>query len=142
MRLGLTGTDVGPSKRAVAMRLPGTPPPGGSSRAPGLPLQEHQPADADVTFLLTTAGHNASIVSEPDRPGRSFRSLTKAAGDKYLDPEAWEKIALRKEGSWWPEWFAWLEARSGGPAAPPSLGAAQAGYPPLCPAPGRYVFQR
>ncbi len=45
-----------------------------------------------------------------------------------------------KEGSWWPEWVAWLEARSGAPVAPPHIGAPGAGYAPLAAAPGSYVL--
>ena len=33
----------------------------------------HLLTDTEVTFLLTTGGHNAGIVSEPDSRGRSFR---------------------------------------------------------------------
>jgi polyhydroxyalkanoate synthase subunit PhaC len=102
----------------------------------------HLLTNADVTFLLTTGGHNAGIVSDPGRPGRSFRVLTKGASDRYVDPDSWERIAIRKDGSWWPEWVSWLESRSSAPAAPPSMGAVEAGYPPLGPAPGTYVFER
>ena len=45
--------------------------------------------DTDVTFLLTTGGHNAGIVSEPGRGGRSYRVLTKGAEDRYIDADAW-----------------------------------------------------
>ncbi len=97
--------------------------------------------DTDVTYLLTGGGHNAGIVSEPGHDGRSFQVMTKQADDRYLDPDAFLETAPRKEGSWWPEWVAWLAARSGAPVAPPSMGAAQAGYAPLGDAPGSYVLQ-
>ena len=91
--------------------------------------------DTEVTFLLTTGGHNAGIVSEPGRAGRSYRVLTRSAHDRYLDAESWEAAAARKEGSWWPEWTEWLAARSGGPVELPRMGA------PLADAPGTYVLQ-
>jgi polyhydroxyalkanoate synthase len=96
----------------------------------------HQLADAAVTFLLASGGHNAGIVSEPGRPGRSFQVRTKAEADPHLDPETWLAATPRKEGSWWPEWVAWLDARSGAPVDPPPLGAG------LCDAPGTYVMER
>ena len=65
--------------------------------------------DTDVTYLLTGGGHNAGIVSEPGHDGRSFQVMTKQADDRYLDPDAFLETAPRKEGSWWPEWVAWLE---------------------------------
>jgi polyhydroxyalkanoate synthase len=97
--------------------------------------------DTDVTYLLTGGGHNAGIVSEPGHDGRSFQVMTKRADDRYLDPDTFLQVAPRKQGSWWPEWIAWLNARSGAPVAPPSMGAAQAGYAPLGDAPGTYVLQ-
>jgi polyhydroxyalkanoate synthase len=102
----------------------------------------HLLADTAVTFLLTTGGHNAGIVSGPDRPDRTFRILRKRARDRYLDPDVGLARAQRKNGSWWPEWVAWLEARSGAPETPPTIGASEAGYPLLHPAPGTYVLGR
>jgi polyhydroxyalkanoate synthase len=101
----------------------------------------HLLTDTEVTYLLATGGHNAGIVSEPGRDGRSFQVLTKTADDRYVDPDAWSAQAPRKQGSWWPEWAAWLAVRSGDPVAPPGVGAAAAGYPPLGDAPGSYVLQ-
>jgi polyhydroxyalkanoate synthase len=46
-----------------------------------------------------------------------------------------------KEGSWWPEWAAWLAQHSGAPVPPPQMGARAAGYVPLGNAPGTYVLQ-
>jgi polyhydroxyalkanoate synthase len=98
--------------------------------------------EAEVTYLLTTGGHNAGIVSEPGRAGRGFRIRTKGPSDHYLDPERFYAEASRKDGSWWPEWVAWLADRSGAMTAVPAMGAPQAGYPPLGDAPGAYVFEQ
>lgn len=97
---------------------------------------------ADVTFLLTSGGHNAGIVSEPGHPGRSFQVATRAHGARYVDPDAWAERTPRQPGSWWPAWQGWLAERSGALSRPPALGHAKAGYPPLGPAPGTYVLQR
>lgn len=93
--------------------------------------------DADVTFLLASGGHNAGIVSPPGRPGRHYRVYTKAADERYLDPDDFVRTARRAEGSWWPEWAGWLAARSGPPVPPPPMGLPD--QPALGPAPGTYV---
>ncbi|MDE4061460.1 alpha/beta fold hydrolase [Phaeobacter gallaeciensis] len=87
-----------------------------------------------VTFVLTKGGHNAGVVSEPGHPRRHYHVHTSCDRDRYLPPDEWREVAERKEGSWWPEWVAWLETRSGDPTAPPAMGEA------LCPAPGTYVL--
>ena len=97
--------------------------------------------DTDVTYLLTSGGHNAGIVSQPGRDGRSFQIKTKKVDGHYVDPETYLAEAPRKEGSWWPEWSAWLAGQSGEATAPPPIGAAAAGYAPRCDAPGTYVLQ-
>jgi poly[(R)-3-hydroxyalkanoate] polymerase subunit PhaC len=91
--------------------------------------------DVDTTFLLTSGGHNAGIVSEPGHEGRSYQASTRGRDEPHLDPEAWAAQAPRREGSWWPEWQGWLARHSGAPAAPPGMGAA------LADAPGEYVLQ-
>ncbi len=101
----------------------------------------HILTDTAVTFVLTGGGHNAGIVSEPGHPGRAYRVMTQPSDAPYVAPESWVVEAERKEGSWWPEWIAWLDAHSGGPVAPPSMGAASAGYRSLVDAPGTYVMQ-
>ncbi|MEM9681907.1 MAG: alpha/beta fold hydrolase, partial [Pseudomonadota bacterium] len=95
----------------------------------------------DVTFLLTSGGHNAGIVSEPGHPRRSYQVATKKAGENYVDPDTWERSTPRKEGSWWPEWQAWLARRSGDPVTPPAMGDPAYGLAPICDAPGTYVRQ-
>jgi len=93
----------------------------------------------DVTYLLTTGGHNAGIISPPSMEGRSFQVMSKFANAHYIDPDTYLATARHKEGSWWPEWVAWLNSRSGAPVAPPAMGLA--GFPPSSDAPGSYVLQ-
>jgi polyhydroxyalkanoate synthase len=97
--------------------------------------------DTDVTYLLTSGGHNVGIVSEPGHEGRSFQVRTKRPTDHYLDPQTYLVEAPRNSGSWWPEWVGWLGRHSDVAAEPPSMGAVAAGYAPLCDAPGTYVLQ-
>lgn len=101
----------------------------------------HLLTDTEIAFLLTTGGHNAGIVSEPGHKGRSYQLMIKFGGDHYTDPDTWAAAASRKEGSWWPEWVAWLETRSGQPVPPPRLAAAEGEYTALADAPGTYVLQ-
>lgn len=98
-------------------------------------------ADTDVTFLLTNGGHNAGIVSEPGRKARHYRVSISKHGDPYIDPDTWFNENQPAPGSWWPEWVRWLRGGTNEYAAPPPMGAPQAGYKPLCDAPGTYVFE-
>jgi polyhydroxyalkanoate synthase subunit PhaC len=99
-------------------------------------------SDTDVTFLLTSGGHNAGIVSEPGHKDRHFRISHRPAGETYIDPDTWYLSNPSAEGSWWPVWAEWLESKSTGRAAPPPLGAPDEGYPLLGAGPGRYVLER
>jgi polyhydroxyalkanoate synthase len=101
----------------------------------------HLLADTEVTFVLTSGGHNTGIVSEPGHPGRSYRIATREEEDSYIDAESWIARTPGKEGSWWEAWEAWLRKRSGNRTAPPRMGAPRKGYAPLDDAPGFYVLQ-
>ena len=114
----------------------------GPRRAVALGLQDQSGGRCEVTFLLTSGGHNAGIVSEPGHPGRRYRLSQWASGEKYIDADNWYLQTPAMEGSWWPAWVAWLERKSGGRMAPPETGAQHLGYPPLDEAPGRYVFEQ
>jgi polyhydroxyalkanoate synthase len=96
----------------------------------------HLLTDTEVTFLLTTGGHNAGVVSPPGHPKRTYQMSTRTHHDQYVDPDVWHSTAPLHHGSWWPAWERWLSARSGKRTAPPPLGK------PLCDAPGTYVLQR
>jgi polyhydroxyalkanoate synthase subunit PhaC len=99
--------------------------------------------DNELTFVLTSGGHNAGIVSEPDHAGRSYRVATRMPGGRYVDPDTWASRAERRQGSWWPQWTTWLAAKSSTEKVePPAMGAPQRGLPPLQAAPGKYVLER
>jgi len=102
----------------------------------------HLLTDTEITFVLTSGGHNAGIVSEPGHRNRHFRVATRPADAPYVDPDAWIAGTDMKDGSWWPMWAAWLRTHSGAEVDPPRLGAPLAGYVPLCDAPGTYVGMR
>ncbi len=97
--------------------------------------------DTDVTFLLTSGGHNAGIISEPGHLARHYRISTRKMGEPYRDADDWYAATPESAGSWWPVWAEWVESRMSGKAPPPALGATEAGYPPLAAAPGTYVLQ-
>jgi polyhydroxyalkanoate synthase len=96
----------------------------------------------ELTFVLTTGGHNAGVVSEPGHRGRSYRLGVRNVGDLYVSADKWLAATQSADGSWWPEWASWLEQRSARErVAPPSMGAPSRGLAPLCPAPGKYVHE-
>jgi len=67
---------------------------------------------ADYTFLLTSGGHNAGIVSGPVHPRRRHRLLTWKNASATATPDEWLKSAPLHEGSWWPAWERWLARHS------------------------------
>ena len=101
----------------------------------------HLLTDTEITFVLTSGGHNAGIVAEPGHQHRHYRVMTRPAEGQYHDPDLWTGSAPLKGGSWWPEWVDWLARRSGDVVLPPGMGRPGKGITPLCDAPGSYVRQ-
>lgn len=98
---------------------------------------------SEVSFVLTSGGHNAGVVSEPGRPRRSFQISTRKAGERYVDPQRWRDDTPVQEGSWWPSWQKWLARQLKQRVAPPSMGRDDVPeYVPITDAPGIYVKQR
>jgi polyhydroxyalkanoate synthase len=94
---------------------------------------------SDVTFCLTSGGHNAGIVSPPGKK-RRFRLGAIEHDHCYVEPDAWAAQNDLREGSWWPAWTEWLDARSGPPVAPPPMGGPGVDAARLPDAPGDYVM--
>ena len=98
--------------------------------------------DTDVTFVLTSGGHNTGIVSEPGHRRRSYRIATRRHDDLYIDPDTWVSQMPEMDGSWWLEWVRWLNTHSGAEADPPNVGDTNAGVAEFTDAPGTYVLQQ
>lgn len=98
--------------------------------------------DCDLTFVLTSGGHNSGIVNEPGGHPRSYyRWSYRPAGAHYVGPDDWPSRAKYLRGSWWPAWKDWLDVHSSGLMPPPPTGAWDRGIGPIVVAPGTYVFQ-
>jgi polyhydroxyalkanoate synthase len=95
----------------------------------------HLLSDTEITFLLTSGGHNAGVVSPPGHPHRSYQMAVRAGDGAYVDADSWQQETPQHEGSWWPAWEAWLAAHAGKKIRPPILDQRQLD------APGLYVLQ-
>jgi polyhydroxyalkanoate synthase subunit PhaC len=90
----------------------------------------------DTRFVLSTSGHIAAIVNPPGNPKATYRVAVEGEHD---DPAAWIATADKRPGSWWEDWNAWLEERSGPlREAPQRVGSRE--YRPKGKAPGTYVL--
>jgi poly[(R)-3-hydroxyalkanoate] polymerase subunit PhaC len=89
------------------------------------------------TFVLSNAGHIASLVNPPGNPKASYFMGPQPPGP---DPEQWLQKAEKRTGTWWEVWTDWTLKRSGQErAAPKVLGSDQ--HPALAKAPGTYVLE-
>jgi polyhydroxyalkanoate synthase len=86
----------------------------------------------ETQFLLGGSGHNAGVINPPSANRHGYWT-----NDAMPDSaEAWLETATRHEGSWWPEWQAWL-TRGGGAKV-----KARKPKNEFEPAPGSYVRMR
>jgi polyhydroxyalkanoate synthase len=88
-------------------------------------------------FVLSTSGHIAAIVNPPT----NVKAKHQVSADLGAEAGAWQRATAMTQGSWWPDYLAWLSERSGPDRdAPQDLGGA--GLVPLDPAPGVYILDR
>ncbi len=104
----------------------------------------HLLTEAELSFCLTSGGHNVGVVNPPG-PGakRSYQLGKRGEGHRYVDPQTWAASAHAHEGSWWPAWEAWLGQHGGDEVAPPAMGrkpSARRDCEALEDAPGQYVL--
>jgi len=86
------------------------------------------------TFVLSNAGHIASLVNPPGNPKSSYFTSDSVSSD----PDKWKASAVKHQGTWWEYWAKWIDERSGeNRQAPRKLGSKA--WPVLYPAPGKYI---
>jgi polyhydroxyalkanoate synthase len=95
---------------------------------------------SDYSFLLTSGGHNAGIVSGPVHPKRRYRMRTWNNPTDTLTPGEWFDSTPAQSGSWWPVWEQWLVRHSSEKV--PARQPGSITYPALADAPGSYVLQK
>jgi polyhydroxyalkanoate synthase subunit PhaC len=111
----------------------------------------HLLTDSEITFVLSTGGHNVGVVnppmaakatSQPVRHPISYRIGVRPIDGVYTDPDAWLNHAKRREGSWWPAFQEWLAMHSGEPIAPAVIGGrGKTRLNAIEDAPGSYVHE-
>ncbi len=94
-----------------------------------------QLASGKVRFVLGGSGHIAGVINPPSK-GRGYWMNDKPV----KNADEWFAGATSYKGSWWIDWLEWLNARSGEQVPAPSVGNEK--YPPLEPAPGKYVLEK
>ncbi len=91
----------------------------------------------DVRFIMGASGHLAGVINPPAKNRRNYWVADKI----YPEADQWFEAAREVPGSWWPDWFSWLEEYRGEEVAAPGRPGNQK-YRPIEPAPGRYVKER
>ena len=90
-------------------------------------------------FVLSRSGHIQALVNPPPREGAETRASYRVADDVAVDADAFAAQTPKVAGSWWPDWDAWLAARSGAMRrAPRALGNRR--FRAQAKAPGSYVL--
>lgn len=90
-----------------------------------------------LEFVLGASGHIAGAINPASKNRRNYWMGGTLGGAA----EAWMDSATAVPGSWWVHWGDWMDRLNPQRVpAPQQLGSAQ--YPPIEPAPGRYVQAR
>ena len=93
-----------------------------------------------VRFVLGGAGHVAGVINPPDAQQYAYWSHEKDALQTLENPADWLAGAQRQAGSWWQDWYNWVQPHTG-PKVPARLPGAGK-LPVLEAAPGSYAKSR
>lgn len=91
----------------------------------------------DTRFVLAGSGHLAGVIN-PTKTGKYPHWINQDLPEKASD---WFEGATKHEGSWWPDWHAWLASHNGDQQKAIQPGKNKH-YPILEAAPGSYVKKR
>lgn len=88
----------------------------------------------DCRFVLSSSGHVQTLVAAPGHKNMYYFT------NSHNPPtaEEWRTGAERHEGTWWEDWVAWLEPRSGEKRPAPTEPGNEE-YPGMEQAPGFYI---
>jgi polyhydroxyalkanoate synthase len=89
-----------------------------------------------VRFVLAASGHIAGVINPPAANKYCYWTRPR----KVKSPETWLNGASQHEGSWWPDWDAWVSRHGGGKVAARVPG--DGNLEPIEDAPGSYVRMR
>lgn len=87
-------------------------------------------------FTLAASGHVAGVVNPPAARRYCYWTNTRVPAS----PDEWLATALQTEGSWWPDWQAWLVRQGDGQDRVPARRPGDGRLPALAEAPGQYVL--
>jgi poly[(R)-3-hydroxyalkanoate] polymerase subunit PhaC len=90
-----------------------------------------------VRFVLAGSGHIAGVVNPPDKMKYQYWTGPNPTGANL---DTWLAEAKEHAGSWWPDWFEWLEQRD--PEKVPAREPGGGILTPIEDAPGSYVKVR
>ena len=94
--------------------------------------------ESELQFVLGASGHIAGTINPASKNRRNYWISQQVQLPERADD--WLDSAQEVPGSWWIHWDRWLSAYADGEVdAPGAYGSEQ--YPPIEPAPGRYVRQ-
>lgn len=86
------------------------------------------------SFVLSSAGHIASLINPPSNPkARHFIGPAPT-----MDAADWLAQASEQPGTWWKHWANWVLERAGAERPAPQVAGSKR-YRELEPAPGRYI---
>ena len=91
----------------------------------------------DTRFVLAGSGHLAGVINPPAK-GKYPHWINE---DLPADAAAWFDGATQHEGSWWPDWYNWLQSHNDKQVTSPKPGKHKS-YPIIEDAPGSYVKRR
>lgn len=93
-----------------------------------------QLVSGDTRFVLAGSGHLAGVINPPD-PGKYPHWIN---DNLPASASEWFDGAVKQEGSWWPDWHAWLQSHRKTKVNAPQPGESEK-YPAIEAAPGSYV---
>jgi len=91
-----------------------------------------------VRFVLGGSGHIAGVLNPAGSPFYGYATNPELTDE----PDAWDAKAERHQGSWWPDWLAWVAPLAGDEVAASTRTPGGGALPALEDAPGSYVNVR